>query len=83
MFPVHITGRLTNRFYRLANLRKFLGIKLNIEMFFLVDELFKQMNMKVDIVVGKPIPPETFTKERSDKAWAQWVKDKVYQLKGA
>lgn len=81
--PVHIGGRLTNRFYRLANIRKFLGIKLNIEMFFLVDELFKQKNMKINIVVGEPIDPETFTKERSDKEWAQWVKEKVYQLNQA
>ncbi|MEO1255897.1 MAG: 1-acyl-sn-glycerol-3-phosphate acyltransferase, partial [Bacteroidota bacterium] len=50
--PVYMTGRLTNRFYRLARIRKFLGIKLNIEMFFLVDELFRQKNMKVEIVVG-------------------------------
>ena len=81
--PVHIEGRLTNRFYRLANLRKFLGIKLNIEMFFLVDELYKQKNMKIDIVIGEQIEPEVFTKERSDREWAQWVKERVYQLKEA
>lgn len=83
VIPVHIDGRLTNRFYRLANLRKFLGIKLNIEMFFLVDELFKQKNVQIDIVIGKPILPETFTRERSDKEWAQWVKEKAYELKKA
>ncbi|MEP1097111.1 MAG: 1-acyl-sn-glycerol-3-phosphate acyltransferase [Cyclobacteriaceae bacterium] len=81
--PVHIDGRLTNRFYRLANLRKFLGIKLNIEMFFLVDELYKQKDVRIDIVIGDPIMPDTFTRERSDKEWAQWVKEKVYQLKKA
>lgn len=81
--PVHIDGRLTKRFYRLANLRKFLGIKLNIEMFFLVDELYKQKNVRIDIVIGDPIMPDTFTRERSDRDWAQWVKEKVYQLKKA
>lgn len=80
IIPVHIDGRLTNRFYRLANIRKFLGIKLNIEMFFLVDELFRQKHMKIDIVVGKPIDPQVFTKDKSDHAWAQWVKNEVYQL---
>ncbi len=81
VIPVHIDGRLTNRFYRLANVRKFLGIKLNIEMFFLVDELYKQRNTRIDIVIGDPILPDTFTRERSDKEWAQWVKEKAYELK--
>lgn len=79
--PVHMGGRLTNRFYRLASLRKFLGIKFNIEMFFLVDEFFKQKNMRIDITFGKVILPETFTKEKSDKEWAAWVKELVYKLK--
>lgn len=78
--PVHIGGRLTNRFYRLANFRKFLGIKFNIEMFFLVDELFRQRSMHIKVMVGKPISPETFTKEKTDEMWADWVKQKVYQL---
>lgn len=79
--PVHIDGRLTNRFYRLAKLRKFLGIKVNIEMFYLVDELFKQEGKEVKIVIGKPILPETFTRDRSDQDWAQWVKGEVYKLR--
>ena len=79
--PVHIDGRLTNRFYRLAKLRKFLGIKVNIEMFYLVDELFKQEGKEVKIVIGKPILPETFTRDQSDQDWAQWVKGEVYKLR--
>ena len=81
VLPVHIDGRLTNRFYRLASIRKFLGIKVNIEMFFLVDELFKQEGKEVKIVIGKPILPETFTRDKSDFEWAQWVKGEVYKLR--
>lgn len=80
VIPVHIDGRLTNRFYRLARIRKFLGIKLNFEMFFLVDELFKQQNKKINIVVGAPILPEAFTRDKSDLEWAQWMKEEVYKL---
>lgn len=79
--PVHIDGKLTNRFYRVARLRKMLGIKANIEMFFLADELFKQQNKQVSIVIGKPISPETFTPEKSDYEWAQWMKQEVYKLR--
>lgn len=81
--PVFINGRLTNRFYRLANVRKFFGIKLNIEMFYLVDELYRQKNVTIDITIGKPIHPESFTKSQSDKKWAQWVKEEVYKLNKA
>lgn len=79
--PVHIGGQLTNRFYRLAKIRKFLKIKVNIEMFFLVDELFRQKNMHVDIVIGAPIASSSFDKSKNDLAWAEWVKEKVYKLK--
>ncbi|MBC6401390.1 MAG: 1-acyl-sn-glycerol-3-phosphate acyltransferase [Ekhidna sp.] len=80
IMPVHIGGRLTDRFYRLASFRKFLGIKVNFEMFFLVDELFRQKNMKIDIIIGKPIAPEVLDRSRNDKEWANWVKEQVYNL---
>ena len=81
VIPVYIEGRLTNRFYRLANIRKALGIKLNIEMFFLVDELFKQKGTKMDIIIGEPIAPDTFDNSKSEKEWAAWTKERVYQLR--
>ncbi|MDN5292135.1 MAG: hypothetical protein PWQ06_2374, partial [Anaerophaga sp.] len=52
IIPVHITGRNTNFFYRLANLRKLLGIKSNIEMLYLPDEMFKQFNENLTIRFG-------------------------------
>lgn len=81
VIPVYFGGRLTNRFYRLANLRKLFGIKFNIEMLYLVDEMFYQQDMHIDIMIGKPIGPTIFTREKSDHAWAQWVKEEVYKLK--
>ena len=80
IIPVYIEGRLTNRFYRLANFRKFLGISFNIEMLFLVDELFKQQDNVMHIRFGERIPPETFDKSKNEKEWSQWVKAKVYSM---
>ncbi|MEM9896202.1 MAG: 1-acyl-sn-glycerol-3-phosphate acyltransferase, partial [Bacteroidota bacterium] len=80
IIPVHIGGRLTNRFYRLANLRKLIGIKINIEMLFLVDELFKQENMQIDIQIGKAIPSAYFDTSKNNLEWAQFVKETVYDL---
>lgn len=80
VIPVHIEGRNTMRFYRLANLRKNLGVKANIEMFLLPDEMFRQKNKEVKITIGKAIYPEEFTMERTDYGWAEWLKTQVYKL---
>lgn len=81
IIPVHIEGANTNRFYNIANFRKRIGIKANIEMFFLADEMFKQANKTIAITIGKPVPFETFTDEKNDTAWADRIKNSVYELK--
>lgn len=80
VIPVHISGELTPFFYRLANFRSRIGIKANIEMLYLVDELFKQKGKSLHIKFGKSIPYNTFDKSKKDPEWAQWVKDKAYAL---
>ncbi|HER09223.1 MAG TPA: glycerol acyltransferase [Bacteroides sp.] len=78
--PVHVTGRNTNFFYNLSNLRKFLGIKANLEMFFLPNETYKHRNKHFVITFGKSIPCETFDKRYSPAEWANLVKEHVYSL---
>ena len=80
IIPAYIHGRNTNFFYNLANLRKTLGIKANIEMLFLVDEMYKQNDKTIDIVFGEPISYKSFDKSHPDSYWAQMLKDKVYDL---
>jgi putative hemolysin len=81
VIPVYIDGKLSNWFYSLAKFRKFIGIKANIEMLYLVDELFKQRNKTITIRFGKPIPHTTFDKTKTDTDWAEWVKGKVYEMR--
>lgn len=78
--PVHISGRVSGFFYRLANLRKLLGIKQNIEMLYLPNEMFKQKNINLTITFGELIPWEAFTTDKSPEQWAQKVKETVYSL---
>ncbi len=78
--PVHIEGRNSNFFYNLARLRKKLGIKVNIEMAFLVDEFFKQRNKQLTITFGKPIPYQTFDRRFTDAQWAEKLRTFSYQL---
>ncbi len=80
IIPVHISGRNSNFFYRLANIRKSLRLKANIEMLYLVDEMYKQRNQDIIITFGNPISWQTFTQERKDKTWAELLKDHVYRL---
>lgn len=80
VIPVYFNGRNSNFFYNLANLRKFLGVKFNIEMMYLPDEMFKQRNKQFTIKIGKPIPWQTFDKSKSHAKWAEWVKEVVYKL---
>jgi len=80
VIPVHIDGELTKFFYRLSNFRTTIGVKANIEMLYLVDELYQQEDKVMNIRFGKPIPAETFDRSKKDLEWAQWVKEKVYKL---
>ncbi|MBN1926096.1 MAG: 1-acyl-sn-glycerol-3-phosphate acyltransferase [Prolixibacteraceae bacterium] len=81
IIPIYFEGRNSNFFYNLAKLRKFLRIKFNIEMMFLVDELFKNRNKKFSIVIGKPIPYQSFNRSKKAIEWADEVKKTVYSLK--
>ena len=78
--PTHIEGRNSDFFYNLARLRKRLGIKVNIEMAFLVDEFFKQRNKQLTIYFGKPIPYQMLDRRYTDAEWAEKLRRFSYQL---
>ena len=78
--PVFFSGQNSNFFYNLANLRVFLGIKSNIEMVYLANEMFKQKDKKITVRFGKPIPYRMFDKSLSPETWALKVKKIVYSL---
>jgi putative hemolysin len=80
VIPAYFSGRNSDFFYNLANLRKLLHIRANIEMLYLADEMFRQKDKEIDLVFGEPIPWETFDKTRSAPEWAEWVKSKSYAL---
>lgn len=78
--PVYIEGRNSNFFYNLANIRKKIGIKANIEMLYLPDEMFLQKGQMVNITIGETIPYTYFDKAKSEQDWADEVKNLVYLL---
>ncbi len=81
VIPTYIEGVVSSFFYNLANLRARLGIKMNVEMLYLADEMFKQYGKEIKITFGKPIPYQTFDRSKKDIEWARIVKNKVYALR--
>ncbi len=80
VIPVYCSGRLSNWFYNLSSFRKTLGIKANVEMLYLVDEMYDKVLDKIHVTIGKPIPASTFTKDTKPQEWANIVRDYVYEL---
>jgi putative hemolysin len=78
--PIYFEGRNSDFFYRLANFRKLFGVKMNLEMLYLPDEMFKNRNKVFDIHIGKPISWKTFDSSRKAVEWAEWMKEEVYKL---
>jgi putative hemolysin len=80
IIPVFIDGCNSDFFYRLSHIRSLLGIKANIEMLYLVDEMYRQNNKTYHVIFGEPVSHESFTTDKSDQDWADVMKEKVYQL---
>lgn len=78
--PVYFSGKNSRFFYNLAKLRKLLGIEANIEMLYLVDEMFKQKGKSITVRIGKPIHHSTFDSSKNPSEWAKWVKNIVYNM---
>lgn len=77
--PIYFEGRNSKFFYTLAYIRKKLGIKLNIEMLYLVDEMYGAHGKHFKVHVLPPIPYTTFDPTKSPKEWAQYVKERIYK----
>lgn len=78
--PVYFEGKNSNFFYRFANIRKMLGLKFNVELILLPDEMFKNKNSGFSIIFGQPIPYTFFDDTKSVAQWAEFVKEKSYTL---
>ncbi len=77
--PIYFEGRNSRFFYVLALIRKWLHIKLNIEMLYLVDEMYGAHGKHFQVHVLPPIPHTTFDNTKTPKQWAQDIKNIVYE----
>ena len=80
IIPTHISGRNTNFFYNLSNYRKKLGIKANLEMLFLVDEMYKQSGKTLTFTFSPSVPYTFFDNRHSKAEWAELMRQFIYKI---
>lgn len=80
IIPIHFEGQNSERFYKVAEWQKKLGLKFNIAMLMLPDEMYKSTGRKYKVTFGKPIPVETLDRTKTDIEWAQDIRRIVYEL---
>jgi 1-acyl-sn-glycerol-3-phosphate acyltransferase len=80
--PCYFAGRNSSFFYNLANLRTAIRLKMNIEMLYLADEMFRQKGKDIDVYFGEPIAWQTFDKSMTPREWVEIVREKTYNLPG-
>ncbi|MGK0406747.1 MAG: putative hemolysin [Roseivirga sp.] len=80
VIPVHISGENSRWFNNVSRWRTKLGIKANLEMFYLVDELFKKKNSTIKVTIGKGVSYADFDKSRNLNEWAMFMREKTYAL---
>lgn len=76
--PVFIEGENSKFFYNFAMWRKRLGIKVNIEMLFLPDEMFKARKETIKIHFSKPFDSALLDKSKSDRQWSKLLYQYIY-----
>ena len=78
--PIFFSGKNSDFFYNLANFRKRIHLKANLEMLWLPDETFKKIGQHFTLYIGKPIPWQSLDKSRKPLEWAAEIKRQVYKL---
>ena len=54
--------------------------KFPLAMVLLVDEMYRAQGKTYRVVIGDPIPWQTFDGSRKPAEWAAWVKERVENL---
>lgn len=77
--PLYFDGRNSDFFYNLAYWRTKLGIKQNVEMLYLADEMYKNKNAHFSILVGDVVKYETLD-DTCIAEKVRWIRELCYGL---
>lgn len=78
--PIYVSGQNSNFFYNLANFRKKIKLKANIEMLWLPREAFKKKNATLTLKIGQPIPWQSIGKNKKPVEWAAEIRKNLYEM---
>lgn len=78
--PMFFGAANSPSFYRWANIRKSLGVKLNIEMALLPGEIFKSAGKTFTVSIGTPVSWRTLPSDA--RAAVMLIRHRTYQLAG-
>lgn len=81
ILPVYFEGKNSGFFYRIANLRKKLGIKFNYETILLPHEMFRNRNSNFNIYISKPVSYHELLQEKEIQKSNKKIRETVYSLK--
>ncbi len=76
--PTFIEGENSAFFYKFANFRKWVGIKANIEMLFLPDEMFCAKNKNIKIHFSKPFDSALLNSTKTHLQWSDLIYEFIY-----
>lgn len=80
IIPIFFSGKNSKKFYRMANLRRRLGIKFNFEMIYLPGEMVWMADTSLTISFGVPLSWEMLTPGRDAAGCAASVRASVYHI---
>lgn len=82
IIPMHFYGRNSWRFYFVDWIGKITGLnkKFPLAMVLLVDEMYRAQGKTYRIVIGDPIPWQSFDSTKRPVEWAKWMKEYVESL---
>lgn len=80
IIPIFFSGKNSEKFYRMANLRRRLGIKFNFEMIYLPGEMVRMADSSLTISFGVPLSWEMLTPGRDAAGCAASVRASVYHI---
>jgi 1-acyl-sn-glycerol-3-phosphate acyltransferase len=76
--PVFMEGQNSKFFYNFAMWRKRIGIKPNIEMMYLPDEMFRAKKGTIRVHFSKPFDSAILDASKSHQAWADLIYKYIY-----
>ena len=78
--PIFFGGSNSMFFYRFAKLRKKLGIKFNLDMMLLPNEMFKKRGAKFNVIIGEPIKAQKCDNVSDLNKACESIREYVYAI---